>query len=136
MFTSIWEDIKREYNYGNMVTRIIIINSAVFVLVNLIWVILRLTHAYKTPPVYKSIIHFFSLSSDWLHNVTHPWVWITSMFLHEGFMHILFNMLFMYWFGRIVGDFIGNHRILPLYLLGGSLADWLTFYPSISYPMP
>ncbi len=131
MFTSIWEDIKREYNYGNMVTRIIIINIGVFVLVNLVWVILRLTHAYTTPPLYHSIIHFFSLSSDWVHNLTHPWVWITSMFLHEGFMHILFNMLFMYWFGRIVGDFIGNHRILPLYLLGG-LVGGLAFFLSIN----
>ncbi|GJM33573.1 MAG: rhomboid family intramembrane serine protease [Saprospiraceae bacterium] len=132
MFTSIWEDIKREYNYGNMVTRIIIINTAVFVLVNLTWVILRLTHAYTTPRLYNSIIHFFSLSSDWMHNLTHPWVWITSMFLHEGFMHILFNMLFMYWFGRIVGDFIGNHRILPLYLLGG-LVGGLAFVLSINF---
>lgn len=43
----------------------------------------------------------------------------TSMFLHEGFWHLLWNMLFLYWFGRIVGDFIGDQRILPLYLLGG-----------------
>ena len=33
----------------------------------------------------------------------------------------------MYWFGRIVGDFIGNRRILPLYLLGGILGNLLYF---------
>lgn len=119
MLRSIWEDVKREFSYGNMVTRIIIVNIAVFVFINLVWIILRLTHAWETPPIYYKFIHQFMLSSDWKHNLLHPWVIITSMFAHEGFFHILWNMLFMYWFGRIVGDFIGNQRILPIYLLGG-----------------
>ncbi len=119
MLGSIWEDVKREFSYGNMVTRIIIINIAVFVLLNLTWVILRIAHGWDTPPIYTSIQRFFMMSSDWWHNLTHPWVIITHMFLHKGFWHILWNMLFMYWFGRIVGDFIGNQRILPIYLLGG-----------------
>lgn len=119
MFKSIWDDIKREYSYGNMVTRLVIINVVVFVAINLIWVALRLSHAYQTPPIYEDIVHFFSISSDWLYFLTHPWGIFTSMFLHEGFFHILFNMLFLYWFGRIVGDFYGDHRILPLYLLAG-----------------
>jgi len=34
MFTSIWEDVKREFSSGNMVTRLIIINVAVFLVVN------------------------------------------------------------------------------------------------------
>lgn len=127
MFKSIWEDVKREYNYGNMVTRIIIANIAVFVFFKLIWIALRIGNAWQDTPLYDSIMHFFMISSDWKHNLTHPWVLITTMFLHEGFLHILFNMLFMYWFGRIVGDFIGNRRILPLYLLGGIMGNILYF---------
>ena len=34
MFNSVWEDIKREFQYGNTLTRLIIFNVAVFVLVN------------------------------------------------------------------------------------------------------
>jgi hypothetical protein len=49
------------------------------------------------------------------------------MFMHEDFFHILWNMLFLYWFGRIVGDFIGDHRVLPIYLLGG-LAGNIAFF--------
>lgn len=112
-----------------MVTRIIIINVAVFVLVNIIKIFLFLFNGGQLPSLYWDIVHFFSMSSDWKHILTHPWVIITSMFLHEGFWHILWNMLFLYWFGRIVGDFIGNQRILPIYLLGG-IAGGIIYYIS------
>jgi hypothetical protein len=41
------------------------------------------------------------------------------MFTHGEVMHILFNMLVLYWFGKILTEFLGNRKILPLYLLGG-----------------
>lgn len=133
MVSSIWEDIKRQYSLGNMVTRLVIINVAVFVIINLIWVILRVGYGWSDNGmrVYEAIRQFFMLSSDWLHNLTHPWVFITSMFLHDGFWHILWNMLFLYWFGRIVGDFLGNHRVLPLYLLGG-IVGGLAYFISVN----
>jgi hypothetical protein len=49
------------------------------------------------------------------------------MFVHYGVWHILWNMLFMLWFGRILGDFLGNQRVLPLYLLGGLAGSLLYF---------
>jgi membrane associated rhomboid family serine protease len=112
-----------------MVTRIIIINVSVFVLVNLLKIFLFLFNGGQLPSFYWDFVHFFSMSSDWKHILMHPWVIITSMFLHEGFWHIFWNMLFMYWFGRIVGDFIGNQRILPIYLLGG-IAGGIMYYIS------
>ncbi|MDH3648113.1 MAG: rhomboid family intramembrane serine protease [Saprospiraceae bacterium] len=81
--------------------------------------ILHFSNAGVTPPVYYDIVHFFSISSSIFHNLTHPWVFVTSIFLHEGFWHILWNMLFLYWFGRIVADLIGESKIFPIYLLGG-----------------
>ena len=127
MLQSIWDDVRREFNYGNMVTRIIIVNVSFYVLINLIWIILRLTHAWETPAIYDTIVDYLSLSSELKFNLLHPWVIFTHMFFHVGFWHILWNMLFMYWFGRIVGDFIGNQRVLPIYLLGG-LAGAIVFF--------
>jgi len=76
-----------------------------------------------------SIIQFFEISDNWVHNLTHPWVFLSYGFLHEGFWHIIFNMLVFYWFGRIVGDLIGNQRVLPIYLWGvfaGGITFWVT----------
>ena len=127
MFNSIWEDVKREFNYGNMVTRIIIANIGAFVVLNLVWIIAMIGNGRNLPDWFSTFQQFFMVSSDWFHNLTHPWVLISYMFLHFGFWHILWNMLFLYWFGRIVGDFIGNQRILPLYLLGGLSGALLYF---------
>ena len=117
MFQSIWDDVKREFQYGNMVTRIIVVNIAIWVFVNLAKLVLRLPTEDAT--IYDEFLRFFSMSPNWKFILMHPWVPITSIFLHESFGHILWNMLTFYWFGRIVGDLLGNHRVLPLYLLGG-----------------
>jgi len=119
MFDSIWKDVKKEFSYGNMITRIIIVNVALFMVLNLVKLMLFFASGGVLPEFYETFRNFFLVSSDWRHNLTHPWAIFTSMFLHEGVFHILFNMLFLYWFGRIVGDFIGDQRVLPLYLLGG-----------------
>ncbi|MEM6397382.1 MAG: rhomboid family intramembrane serine protease [Bacteroidota bacterium] len=115
MLQSIWDDIRREFDSGNMIKRIIIVNIAVYVVINLAWVFIN--HVY--PGIYQAIIRNLAISASVWHIITHPWTLITHMFLHEGFMHILFNMLFLLWFGRIFGDLLGDRRVLPLYLLGG-----------------
>lgn len=122
MLQSILEDVKREYRMGNMVTRLVIINVLVFVAINVLRLVLWLGNAGKLHPLYLQIRRYLTLSSDAWFDLLHPWVFLTSIFLHEGFFHLLWNMLFLYWFGRIVGDLIGNHRILPIYLLGGLFA--------------
>jgi membrane associated rhomboid family serine protease len=41
------------------------------------------------------------------------------MFLHVQFFHILFNMLWLYWFGEIFVLYLGDKKVLPLYIIGG-----------------
>ena len=119
MFRSILDDIRFQFSTGNMITRIVIVNLAVFVVVNLINLFGTHLNAGHRPQFYTEMIHYLSVSSDYGEFFLRPWTWVSSVFLHEGFWHILWNMLFLYWFGRIVGDLIGDRRILPIYLLGG-----------------
>ncbi|NND31381.1 MAG: rhomboid family intramembrane serine protease [Saprospiraceae bacterium] len=119
MLQSILADIRREFSFGNVVTRLVIINVCVFIAVNLLRLGFYLGNAGIIPPLYRDILNFFSVSSELMHNLTHPWVFVTSIFLHEGFWHLLWNMLFLYWFGRIVGDLLGDRKVFPIYLLGG-----------------
>ncbi len=69
--------------------------------------------------LFMRVMDYLFLSDDLLWDITHPWIWVTQMFTHIGFFHLLFNMLILYWFGRIAGDLLGNHRMLPLYLYSG-----------------
>jgi membrane associated rhomboid family serine protease len=53
-----------------------------------------------------------------------PWLLtvLASMFMHGGFLHIAFNMLFLWVFGNNVEDSMGRVRFLLFYLLGGAAA--------------
>ena len=132
MLGSIWQDIKQEFSYGNTVTRIIIVNVAFFVFIYLLKLMLLILHGWSpesSNSLFDTISRAFMISSDWMYNLRHPWNIFTHMFLHLGVFHILWNMLIFYWFGRIVGDLIGDHRVLPIYLvsgLGGATAYFIT----------
>ena len=120
MLTSIWEDLKRQFKQGNMITRIILVNVVFFVLANIANLLITIFGGFEHNDIFNdTVVKYFAIHKDLWFDLKHPWVIFTHMFFHVGFMHILFNMLFLYWFGRIVGDFIGNHRILPIYLMGG-----------------
>jgi len=113
MFNSIYDDFKNTFRFGNMINKIILVNVVVFILIKLI-------NVFDFNSGFSSLlIRKLSLMADPLKELFQPWSIISHMFLHVGFWHILWNMLLLYWFGRIVGDLLGDHRVLPLYLLGG-----------------
>lgn len=119
---NIWKDIKWQYQYGSDLIKLILINVAVFVVVNIIS--LPFILFLKDNPI--DLVSWLSLYTSPKNLLHHPWGIFTYMFLHEGFFHILFNMLFLYWFGQIVQDMIGKPKILPIYIFGG-LAGGLLF---------
>jgi membrane associated rhomboid family serine protease len=49
----------------------------------------------------------------------YPWQLITYQFLHGGFTHILFNMLFLWMFGMEIENLWGSKKFLLFYLLCG-----------------
>lgn len=130
VFRSIWEDIKHSFRAGNMVTRLVIINFGVFALVNIVYFLLWLGFQgdrAKASELFEQGLYLFCMPGNWLTFLWHPWSIITSMFLHEGFGHFLGNLITLYLFGVIVGDLIGDRRVLPIYLLGGLVGNVLYF---------
>jgi len=51
--------------------------------------------------------------------VSKPWTLMTYMFLHTDFIHILFNMLWLWWFGVIFIQYLSQKQLLGTYLFGG-----------------
>ena len=120
MFTSILTDIRYQFQSGNTITRLIIVNVAVFLAIMVFKLVLLLMDGFNQDKgLFDTIIQYLFLSDDLLWDAKHPWTIITHMFTHVGFFHMLFNMLILYWFGRIAGDLLGDHRMLPLYLYSG-----------------
>ena len=117
MVQALLDDLKREFTSGHMVTKIIIWNVVIFFGINLLRLAFLLVSGDAS--FYTSIRDFFLISNDPIHILTHPWAFITTNFIHEGFGHIFWNMWLFFIFGKIVGDLIGDRKILPLYLLSG-----------------
>jgi membrane associated rhomboid family serine protease len=120
VFSSIWTDVQQQYRYGNMVVRLILANVAVFLGVHLVDLFLRIGSS--------------SFPLDWLAMpmngsdlLYRAWTPITYMFLHWDFWHLLWNMLFLFWFGRILQDLLGNRRIFPIYFYGGLAGAGVAF---------
>ncbi len=112
MFNSIIDDIKQEFRSGNMLTRLIIINIGIFM-------VTALVKAFAPTFYGNTFIHWIALPSSGMEFLFKPWTMLTHMFVHSGFWHVIWNMLIFYWFGRIVGDLIGDRHMLPIFLLGG-----------------
>ncbi len=100
----------------NGLMQLIFINVAVFVVFSLLHVILFFLQA---TPVYHVIESYFLIPASFSSFIRQPWSLITYFFMHSGFMHIIFNMLFLYWFGLIIKEFLGGGKIISLYVLGG-----------------
>lgn len=114
MFQSVIDDIKAQFSYGNMVTKIILVNLFVF-----LFIIIVKAFTPAGSGVYDTLIDLIALPSDGWKLLKRPWTIFTYMFLHEGVWHFAWNMIMLYWFGRILGDLMGDKRMLPLYILGG-----------------
>lgn len=114
---NILDDLKMAFRSGNVLNQLIVINLVAFVVVNIgLFVLLTLSGQRE---IYDQIMYYLSLPSDPAQFITQPWTIFTYMFLHRGFFHILFNMLIMYWFGRIITEYLGQNKVLGLYVLGG-----------------
>lgn len=139
VFRSIWDDIRYSFRTGNMVNRLVVVNFGIFVLVNLAKFALWMANAgHGIPAYFDTGLHFFCMPAQWWTALTHPWGLVTSMFLHEGFFHILNNVIFLLLFGNITGDLIGDRRVLPIYLLGGLTGNFLFLISDFwtHYPVP
>ena len=60
-----------------------------------------------------------------------PWQFITYMFLHANFSHLLFNMLALWMFGTVIEQTLGSRRFLYFYLvcgIGAALIQLIVLY--------
>lgn len=107
-------DLKDKFKKGNIVIQLIFINIAVFIVVNLISIILQLFNRSAA-----DIFGLLALPASVERFLLQPWSLITYMFMHADILHILFNMLWLFWFGQLFLYVFSAKHLRGLYLLGG-----------------
>ena len=110
---SIIKDLKYRYNTGNIVEKLIYLNVALFICTLLISVLQGL---YKGEMNF--IMEWFSLDNDINTLFRKPWSILSYGFLHAGFLHILMNMIVLYFIGNLFLEYFTEKQLLNFYILG------------------
>lgn len=109
------DELSMRWRTGDILTRLIFVNVAVFIVLRMVAIIITLSGGDA-----DSIwIKWFELPSDLLELFHRPWTVVTYMFTQYGVFHLLFNILWLYWFGRFF--LYGNtpKQLFALYIYGG-----------------
>ncbi len=113
------KEIQNQFKHGTTLNRLIFINIAVFALANIFdlfsWIVTQSTTSAFTVGLMTNIQTY--LNPEML--LRKPWTLFTYMFVHKEFLHLLFNMLWLFWFGRIFIDMLKGKRLFAVYALGG-----------------
>lgn len=109
-------ELKEQFKRGTNLLKLIYINVAVFLVMAILQIIAVLSN---NPGISSSVVDFLAVPASFSSLILKPWTVITYMFLHESFWHILFNMLWLYWFGRIFSDYLDQKKLVSVYILGG-----------------
>jgi membrane associated rhomboid family serine protease len=99
---------------GNILAELTVINAAMFIIIRCMDVVATLLDISTISP-----LHYLQLPSSPAQLIKQPWSLITYMFTHFDVWHITFNMLLMYWFGRIFLTFFNPRQLCGAYIIGG-----------------
>lgn len=107
-------DIKNNFKRGSIYIQLIYINVAVFLITAILSVFFLLFNRGIA-----GVLQWLELPSSLDRLIRQPWSLITYMFMHADIFHILFNMLWLYWFGSIFTNFFTGKHLRGVYILGG-----------------
>jgi membrane associated rhomboid family serine protease len=110
------DEIKLSFKNGSYLTKLIYVNIALWLIVRLAFVGYKLSGSDGS-----QMLSWLALPASFDLILSRPWTILTYMFLHFEFFHILFNVLWLYWFGKIFLEYHSQQKLLSLYLIGGFL---------------
>lgn len=117
MYGGFWYQLRNAFNQrDNSLYKLIAINLIVFFVLLILRVFLTIGGLGE---LYKTGLSWLMMPASLPKLAFQPWSLFTYMFLHEGVFHVLFNMLFLYWFGLLIHQFLGSRKLANLYILGG-----------------
>lgn len=108
------KELRIKWITGSMLIKLVFVNVAVFLLLHLLTFICMFT-----PFSPDKVLAFVEFPSEFMSFLRTPWTIVTYMFSQYDLLHILFNMLWLYWFGEIFLLADSSKRMLALYLYGG-----------------
>ncbi|HHV85815.1 MAG TPA: rhomboid family intramembrane serine protease [Petrimonas sp.] len=126
---TIIDQLKYRYKNGDVLVKLLFINIAVFLILKVIGIIFLLFDIKAV-----DLITFLGVPSELSQLLNRFWTLFSYMFVHEQFWHLLFNMLWLYWFGRIFLQYFSGRTLGSLYILGGFAGAFLYVFAFNTIP--
>ncbi|MDB4297312.1 rhomboid family intramembrane serine protease [Flavobacteriaceae bacterium] len=118
--------LKSRFYNGNIIDKLIFINIAIFV-----FTLLLNTFGWLFFSESNILFSFFALPTDFDSVLLKPWTLISYGFLHSGFIHLIFNLIFLYYIGNLFLEYFIPKKLLSFYLYG-TLIGGICFIASYS----
>ncbi|MCZ8355024.1 MAG: rhomboid family intramembrane serine protease [Cyclobacteriaceae bacterium] len=130
-----FEEFKNAFQKRNNAhSQLIIINVAIYLTMVVFFVFTKIS---SLEFVFEAIYNQFSIPPKISEFITRPWTLFTYSFAHSitDIFHILFNMLALYWFGKLFVEYLGSDKLIALYVLGGLAGGllYLLMFNTIPY---
>lgn len=116
MFQRWLQDIRRFFESKSVLSRLILINTGIWLI---FFIIKQFLWLFQAEGVAQDIIHYLAVPADPDTLLRRPWTLITYMFMHERFWHLFFNMYMLYIGGRIFLQHLTERHLLRIYFIGG-----------------
>ncbi|MFN4854405.1 MAG: rhomboid family intramembrane serine protease [Bacteroidota bacterium] len=118
-----WEELKQQFRNGQMFTRLILANVGIY-LVTTISVVFF--HQFNPTASNDFLLKYTAVTSNLWELLFKPWTIISYQFIHQQFSHILYNMLMLYFGGRLFTEYLSDKNLLRVYL-GSGIAGALIY---------
>lgn len=106
------EDLKLQYKIGGVAIRLIFWNILFYIIPEVFFAVIKLFS------VHIDYLNYVSLSSDSLNLLWKPWSILSYAFFHSGIVHLVMNMLMLFYVGRLFTTFFTQKQLLGTYILG------------------
>lgn len=112
-----FDELKYQFSFGGPTIRLLMVNLAVFIVIQVLLVFAGIISGSGGLFLNKLLEFTFALKSDnfWWQ----PWTFVTSIFSHFNFLHLLFNMFFLFFAGNAFQQLFGAKRVVYTYIFGG-----------------
>ena len=123
-------DLKYKYSGFSIAEKIIFLNIILFVIPYFINTLLFLFNLNS-----KSYIELFLLSPELNDLIIRPWTIITYSFVHDGFFHLFWNMLLLYYISRMILNLFSPSTFINIYFLGVIVGGILFIFSYSFFPV-
>ena len=105
---------------GNALVQLIVINAVLFIILKFIYLVFNMNQ--KDAAFGSDVLSWFVMPASMGKLSSRPWTILTYMFSEERVIRFIGNMFWLWGFGYILQDLMGNRKLVPIYLYGGVAA--------------